>query len=186
MKRLEKKFDFESRPMPVNGCLPCFADYYRDMSPPPGAFSFSPLQNTDWRLIKQKESTYRILYHIRTKPGFEEYYVLVKYDAETDQVAGKIVGQKEADAFQRKAPAKKRTARKIDVAKTLLTQHPEWDEAKIARNVPCDPSYLSKNSEYQKWAETVRQAMARQHRQAVYDARTKQRHPTITDPEVDC
>ena len=81
-----------------------------------------------------------------------------------------------------KRGTKKTKTRKIDVAITLVVRTPELDDAEIARQARCTRSYLSRNKEYQRHADMARQAAARQQRTTVYDARSGQVHPTVSDP----
>ena len=87
-----------------------------------------------------------------------------------------------------KRGTKKTKNRKIDVAITLIVRNPELSDAAIAREAHCNRSYLTKSREYQNHANMARRAMARlpKSERAAYDARTRQVHPTATDPEVDC
>jgi AraC-like DNA-binding protein len=174
MQRKKQEFPFEARQfIPVNGCPPALAHCYKDVPPPPGSFVFHP-RLADKQGIQRTGSIYRILYHVGDVPGWGEYFVLVKYDTETGQVTAKIIGQKEADAFQHKAPTNKRSVRKVDVAVTLIVRNPDLDDAEIARQAGCSPSYLAKSKEYQRNAEMARRALVRQQKHAPYDARTKE------------
>jgi len=183
----EKQFNFESRFVPVNGCPSALAHLYENEPPPPGSFGFHP-RLADKLLVRKSGTGYRILYHQKDVPGWGENFILLKYDPETDQVAGKFVDQQEAEAFQQKAPTKKRTFRKIDVAITLVARNPELDDAEIARRTGCDRSHLTRSKEYQRNAEMARRALARlpQKDRAQYYSRNGQNHPTTTDPEIDC
>ena len=88
-----------------------------------------------------------------------------------------------ADAKGTARPVAKRGPRKIDVAISLKMQHPEWDAATVAQEVPCDRSLLSRSKRYQDAAGEVERALTRlpDKDRAEFDARSKTWHPTSED-----
>lgn len=73
----------------------------------------------------------------------------------------------------------RRKPAKIDIAVTIKTQHPTWDDAAIARAVPCDKSLLCRNKKYRDAAQVIEAAYCRlpADQKAALDARTGEYHP---------
>jgi hypothetical protein len=80
-----------------------------------------------------------------------------------------------ADDLKSKAPPKKRTARKIDIAITIIVREPDLVDAEVARRAGCSSSYLTKSKEYQRNADMARRALERVpgKDRAQYDVRTR-------------
>jgi hypothetical protein len=101
----ETLFDFERREIPVRGCPPIFAEHHQGEPPRLGAYPFCPLRDADDRQHHKVGPVCRILYHAPESHPWGEFWVVVKHDTETGDVAGRIVGAAEARDFQRKIPA---------------------------------------------------------------------------------